>query len=413
MKLQPRKLFWNSLLFFLILTKNEKMDAQLNLILDSSFEDTIKLDMFEPRIQLSTRFWKNLDSSREFISWAGYFYLQHPFINHALPIGYYYYYQYPKSGNGFAVFTNYWKPSFPILSPRSLTRAPLHQTLTAGKKYCAKAYLASTENEHYFTNGFGMYFDNGQLDTIVAQDSSGIYTFVQPQVQAQQIIDDTLNWTLVSNTFVANGTESFVTLGNFLSDSATLKSLNLAGIICECSDMGVDDVSLIPVDIAGWLQDTSVVLGDSVYIGQPIYEVPDAVWYDMQGNKVHTGSGFTIKATQSLTQFIETIDVCDRIARDTISIYAAPLRVQEVQNFSFSVYPNPTDGLLNIQTNANNKILIVASDICGKIILQKEFAPNHLGIYQFSLQNYLSGLYIISVTDQYTKKKISKKIVLE
>ena len=102
-----------------------------------------------------------------------------------------YFYQYPKSGYGLINHTSYWKPAWVPSNYRSIARVELISKLIVNKKYFAKAFINSSETADYFTNGFGMYFDNGQLDTIVAQDSSGIYPFVQPQIQQQVIVMDT------------------------------------------------------------------------------------------------------------------------------------------------------------------------------------------------------------------------------
>ena len=115
------------------------------------------------------------------------------------------------------------------------------------------------------------------MDTIVAQDSSGIYPFVNPQVQCGFIIDDTLNWKVVEGLFTATGNETFLTIGNFLTDANTQKSFCNISEPCQCSETIIDDVSVIEVNASNWLHDTTIIIGDSVYIGLPIYEVPDAL----------------------------------------------------------------------------------------------------------------------------------------
>ncbi len=393
------------LLFFSLLFSSNSTIAQVNLIPDPSFEDTVNISSLingEFTIQQNLKQWRNLDSTRIHIGFGGYF--NYNSINGlALPNNFYFY-QHPKSGFGFVSLTNYWVTSFTVSFHRSFTRTKLLQKLIAGKKYCAKAYLAPFEYQDWYTNGFGMYFDNGQLDTITATDSNGIYDFVNPQIQAQYIIKDTLNWSLVSGTFVANGSENFITMGNFLSDSATQKDSTWIGVltnanVCNCGEIAIDQISLIPVDIANWLRDTMVAVGDSVYIGLPTYEVPDALWYNMQGVQIGQGSGIKVKAQQGATKYIQSIDVCDKIAFDTLTVYAFPLGSSELQNASPTVilYPNPATNVLNISFQESVPITehIKIYNAVGALVMQPKSTnqnPQQINIAQLS-----QGLYFVKV----------------
>lgn len=321
-----------------------------------------------------------------------------------MPFNYYFYYQPTHSGYGFAEITAYFiYPFFPPAPKiRSVARVQLKNKLVAGKKYCAKSNIAPFEAEQWLTNGYGMYFDNGQLDTIVVKDSSGIYPFVTPQVKAQQIISDTTNWTLVSGTFVANGTEAFCTLGNFLSDSNTQKIYNLAsnGSTCNCSDVAIDDVSLIAVDIANWLPDVYATLNDSVYIGLPIYEVPDAVWYTINGTIIDTASGIWVHPTQAVTKYIQAIDVCERIAYDTITVYAYPTinTSLSINNFQLSIIPNPAKEIFVVEKVLGVKLQLV--NRYGQVV-QEQVVVNNSAV--FNVGALPKGVYFVKGERQVCK----------
>jgi hypothetical protein len=116
---------------------------------------------------------------------------------------------------------------------RSLARTQLNSPLIGGRTYCAKLFVTPQDKQvRYSIDGVQMYFDNGQLDTITVTDSSGYYTFVQPQVSNPQgnVITDTMNWTQVSGTFVATGTETFLTIGNFKTDAMTFLLISAIGL---------------------------------------------------------------------------------------------------------------------------------------------------------------------------------------
>lgn len=76
-------------------------------------------------------------------------------------------------------------------------------------------------------------------------------------------------------------------------------------------------------------------------------------------------------------------------------------------NYSLSIYPNPTNSILNINTK-NNTVLdkIVITDLTGKIILEQTQNTNQLNV-----QNLASGIYIleaVSGTEKWHTKFIKK-----
>jgi hypothetical protein len=207
--------------------------AQLNLVLDGSFEDTT-INWQVEYGQGALKQWQSLANSYYAKNWG----LMHlarssasDTVNLKLPTAWWGS-QYPKYGSGAIRFGTFYK--VPGFYYSSHTKGKLSLELTKGENYCATAYVVCTERyRDPVTNGFSMYFDTGELDTMITihHDSTSNYTFVQPQVQCPFLISDTINWTKVQGSFVANGTETHVNLSNFLSDSATLKDFEIDGHI--------------------------------------------------------------------------------------------------------------------------------------------------------------------------------------
>jgi Secretion system C-terminal sorting domain len=372
-------------LFFLFINAS----AQINLIPNSGFEDTLDLTM-DGRGQSSLKNWHNLDSLRPNNCGFVYFNYNSPDFTLRPPINSSFQ-QDTKSGFGFIDATTFFISSG-YSTIRGVPSVRLKNKLIAGKKYCGKVFVYPSDIGDTYTNGFGMYFDNGQLDTIVAKDSSGIYPFVNPQVITSAIITDTVNWTKISNSFIANGTETHCHLANFLSDAGTDTIYrNLFGV-CHCTEVAIDDVGLIPVDIANWLPNVYTTLGDSVYIGLPIYEVPDAVWYTINGVQIAKGSGITIKATQSITQYIQAIDVCDRIAYDTVTVYAYPTLNSSLStnNFQLSIIPNPAKETFAVQKVYGTKVQLV--NMYGQVVQEQKVVNNNA---TFNVGNLARGVYFV------------------
>jgi hypothetical protein len=171
---------------------------------------------------------------------------------------------------------------------------------------------------------------------------------------------------------------------------------NFPTMWCYCSELNVEDVSLIPVDIANWLRDTSVTLTDSVYIGLPKYEVPDAVWYTINGVSIDTASGIWVMPTEGITQYIQAIDVCDRVAYDTVTVYAYPLsNVQlSMNNLQLKVWPNPATNSINITCVSFliNQEKLQILDITGKELLHFIPDKNEMVI---DISHLAKGVYFV------------------
>ena len=67
----------------------------------------------------------------------------------------------------------------------------------------------------FLSKNIGVYF---------SPDSMDFYDYHQdliPDIEASQILTDTAQWTKVSGTYVADGNENFLNLGNFRHDTSS------------------------------------------------------------------------------------------------------------------------------------------------------------------------------------------------
>jgi len=93
----------------------------------------------------------------------------------------------------------------------------------------------------------------------------------------------------------------------------------------------IDDVSVIPLDSmqlkADAGRDTTIVKGDSVWIGSRLCGLTNVVWYDDGGNVIDTGvPGLWVKPTANTFYVIEQ-NVCGQYSRDTVYINVQALPV--------------------------------------------------------------------------------------
>lgn len=101
--------------------------------------------------------------------------------------------------------------------------------------------------------------------------------------------------------------------------------------------------------------------------------------------------------------WIMTFDASSHLTNDTCTISSAGTAVEEVLGAKVSVYPNPTNGKINIKTQEQIEKITVL-DITGKIILETTNT-------EIDLINQPKGSYFMKIQ---TKKGIfTEKIVLE
>jgi hypothetical protein len=102
-----------------------------------------------------------------------------------------------------------------------------------------------------------------------------------PQVQINQMVTDTQHWVLLMDTFVANGGEQFVSIGNFKPDSLTQFVLvDSQSNLPEASYYFIDDVSLIDLD------DTASGINEQVAVEKlEVYPNPASNQLTVGGNQ--------------------------------------------------------------------------------------------------------------------------------
>lgn len=131
---------------------------------------------------------------------------------------------------------------------REYLQTKLSRPLQAGELVCASAQVSAADLNRYFTGGFGMYFSKQRYNN----DRSGVLE-VNAQVMNPMlnVLDNTDAWVEMSNTFVAEGGEEYVVIGNFLADKQmrVLRKHQVLkeGTTNEWSYLFIDNVSITVV----------------------------------------------------------------------------------------------------------------------------------------------------------------------
>ena len=221
------------LTIYLCLFLSLKVSAQ-NLVLNPSFEDTIACT---GTYAMRCNYWY----------WATYgspdYFSEQPDINCVVPApqstaGF----QYARTGIayvGLGVFTEHTISAF--INKREYVGGILSDTLKQGHEYCVSFYVSVAEEFKYVTDGIGLYLS---VDSAVDYTINTNLSFV-PQISnpSGNIIYDTLNWVQISGTYIANGGEKYLTIGNFKDDANTM--IDSASSTANSAYYFIDDVSVI------------------------------------------------------------------------------------------------------------------------------------------------------------------------
>lgn len=188
-------------------------NAQQNLVPNGSFEDTVKCPININYIENAV-FWINPTCLTPD--------LFHECNNNGngyvgVPANYFGF-QYARTGVAYAGIGTFYKNGSE--SSREYIQTHLLDTLTKGKRYCVSFYASLADSMDYATNKLGAYFS----DTIISSPANEFnyclpFTFMPQVLNTYQSLTNKTEWIEINGSFIANGGELYVTIGNFFSNA--------------------------------------------------------------------------------------------------------------------------------------------------------------------------------------------------
>ncbi len=324
-------------------------------------------------------------------------------------------YQYARTGNAYAGFWGYEQIGG---NYREYLQAPLMNALVGGKCYYIKFYTnllnGNSSNNIGAINNIAAHISNVTYATTAS--SGNVLSLVPHALKfGNPIIKDTLDWVEVSGIFTATGGEDHIIIGNFKDDAQTDTSANYYSSFSGGAYYYIDDVSVIAVDSmsippeAG--NDTSIVLGDSVFIGQQLYGL-NCNWYSNSVLIASNISGIYVKPnTLGTHSYVVEQNLCGNITYDTVVVTVNPVGIEAFKNNAlFKVYPNPANTIINLELGDENGVVdIKMNDVLGNEVRnEKAEGKKHLQIDVSDLQN---GIYFVSIRT--AGNLITKKIIVQ
>jgi hypothetical protein len=150
--------------------------------------------------------------------------------------------QSPKTGNGYAGIACV----VDTQNLREYIEVPLISPLISGQQYCIEFYVSLADKCSLATSNIGAYFS---VDSLLDASSGNAISYVTPQISNanSNIIIDKVNWSKIFGTFIAQGGERFMSIGNFFSPVNTNTQSVSAGIF-PLAYYYIDDIFVTACD---------------------------------------------------------------------------------------------------------------------------------------------------------------------
>ena len=171
-----------------------------------------------------------------------------------------------------------------------------------------------------------------------------------------------------------------------------------------CTDSAMINMQFMSMTIYSIPNPPNICLGDSIYLVHDTSYV-NTIWT----NAPQLSNPATFFPTSDITYFVQANDPngCTRFGEIFVDVDTCASNTIDL-NSEFSVYPNPSNGFINIEINYNYMYDLSLYDITGKTVFLK---PNNRGSFGFNIPNIESGVYILEI-ESYSNS-IYKKIIIE
>lgn len=301
-------------------------------------------------------------------------------------------FQYPHSGEayvGLATFLNTGNMNF---NYREFVYAPLNDTLEPGKHYCVKFYVNVADSSRFFCSNIGVHFSQTISDPVTWTGSSYIISdTADVENNSLNLLNDSINWILVSGDYIAEGGEQYIIIGNFDTDSNCVWQDTQNGSTFYGTYLYLDDISLFEKIDAYAGNQGQICLGDSIQLGQPNNH-PGIIYHWTSNNS--TSDSLTaqpwVKPIINTTYYLTISDTgnlyCIGSANDSVTITVIDCTPHPPPSFFVQTAYKSTDQFFVSEIPEGTRLEIF--DMRGRKVFSKENYQN-----DFSLSTVASETY--------------------
>ncbi|MBL7911677.1 MAG: gliding motility-associated C-terminal domain-containing protein [Bacteroidia bacterium] len=217
----------------------------------------------------------------------------------------------------------------------------LKQTLLKNKNYCITFYTSLAELSRFTSANMGVVF---KKDSVINHAIPGVNQFISevPAFETTTINSDSINWTKIQFSYVANGDENFMLIGNFNSNANTVKN-QIKPLGAPYGDFAyyyLDDVSVVEINKAkAALNDTIFVCANSTYtLGTDSTWDASYQWQPSTGLSCANCPNPVITVTNNVKYYL-TKQQCSTITKDSVvfEIYNSPVTILPLNNATICV----------------------------------------------------------------------------
>jgi len=279
--------------------------------------------------------------------------------------------------------------------------------------YRVEFYVNLVDNAHYAINSIGVHLS----DLPITRNDYYCFDNFEPQVNnsADRILSDKVNWIKIEGEFIANGDEKYLTIGNFHLDNEIDTFPTDDNYIFGYSYYFIDSISLIKIAdetssaFAG--VDTSILLGESVFIGQDVYNL-NCTWRTLNGTVLAANvSGIYVQPSETTSYVVEQ-NLCGNVTYDTVTVSvgylglgeSAPAPLPSADGGKFEIIPNPNNGNFSLKTYS---LEIQELKLIDEIGRQLQILDPKSNVFNLSLPK---GIYFLEIKNE--GHRVIEKIML-
>lgn len=222
--------------------------------------------------------------------------------------------QMPYTGDGFAGIATY-VDSVCCPNTREYIQAPLLSALETGVTYCVSLRFSWADSSKFACDGLGILFTTNPVSC------NACLLPYSPQIQNTpgNVLSDGTQWFLLSASFIAQGGEQYITIGNFIDDSnMQIQQVNPTAFYIVAYYF-IDDVSVTKVEPISPGASFNICDGDSVQIGSGAMQGVLYSWQPSIGLSDSTLSN-PIAAPTSTTTYTLNQTQCDVVQTTTVTV---------------------------------------------------------------------------------------------
>jgi len=238
----------------------------------------------------------------------------------------------------------------------------------------------------------------------VCQGQTDVYYGISPVANATSY-----TWTLPTGAVISSGTNSNSILVNYSQSASSGNISVVASNSCGNSQQSPNfyvTVNQLPGAAGSISGPSTVTQGQTnvIYSVQPIDYATGYVWSIPQGFNLVSGlntSTIVVNISSSATNGVITVYGTNNCGNGATSpaftVSVQPTNINDIQNISCKIYPNPSDGkiYIDLKNNTINNLNITVFNSIGMIVWEQKL--DNSSFYSLDLLNLADGVYYLQL----------------